>query len=109
MRRIVALVAIIFAFVMLTGGPTFADASQPVAVGMTGHDAPNATKPQSLATLLPWRPAPSYSILPALKPTPIACRHGGNPCSSDAQCCSGNCHGPVQGWAGWKRYCSPDD
>jgi hypothetical protein len=56
MGRIVALVAIIFAFTMFTGGPTFAGASQPVAAGMTSHDAPSAMKTQSLATLVPWRP-----------------------------------------------------
>ena len=109
MRRIVALAAIIFAIVMFANGSTFAGASQPVATGITNHDAPNATKAQSLAAVVPLRPVPSYSIPQASKPVPIACVDGGNPCSTNVQCCSGVCKKPAVGWAGRGRYCSSAD
>jgi hypothetical protein len=109
MRSIVALAAIILAIVMFTNGSTFAGDSQPVATGITNHDAPNATKAQSLAALVPLRPVPSYSIPQASKPIPIACVEGGNPCSNNRQCCSGTCKKPAEGWAGRGKYCSSND
>ena len=117
MRRIVALAAIVLAIVVLANGPTFAGDSQPAAAGLpnqlanqlASQDASDATTAQSLAALIPVRPLPSYSIPQASKPIPAACVDGGNPCSNNAQCCSGVCKRPADGWAGRGRYCSSAD
>ena len=108
MRRIVALAAIIFAIAILASGPTFAGDPQPIAAaGMTNQDASGASKAEILATLI--RPLPSYSIPQASKPVPAACVDGGNPCSTNAQCCSRKCKAPAEGWAGRGRYCASAD
>jgi len=109
MGRLLQLATIIFVMNILIGGHMAAKAAAPETGLATNLNTSNGTQVENIAIFIPARPSLLHATPSPWKPTPIACIHGGNPCSKNSDCCSRKC-GPVSdGWKGMRRYCTPDD
>jgi hypothetical protein len=76
-------------FMIAQSSATAAQASDQGATAMA-HARGSISR---IATVIPLRPAPSYST-PRTTPIVAACKPAGSACEDNFQCCSGTCNPP---------------